>query len=566
MNKKTNVKVDYLYKVLLLCSVLVFLYVFYSIFHIKHMPDSRFIPDPPVSLSEGWYTLDASGGKTTLPELNTWSIKSDAPVTIRRELPPLSDKDYLFIENNFNYIKVFVDGTCIYDYSDDTVDLPANMSGHFICQIPLDRDFSGRTLSVEITQPHTFLSVGIKDISIGTASSYITKYLYSHAELIISLFIMLLASLCLFSAFLWQKYRKLDYNYSVFGELSLLTLISALWIFTDSQLPQLFWGNTVAVCVLSFFSFMVLPLPMLSITSTLCQDSRRVLARMKCVLILNATVQGILYSLGNVSLVLMLPITHSLIVLNGIVLLLFLLHRLKGSSSHFAKPMLLSLILLILSAVLALIQFYINPQADNSRFYRYGFILFISILIYVSVKAMLGFVNDYTEHKILKKLAYTDILTNVGSRLAFEEFMNELRSRTTPFPGVFYVCDLNNLKVTNDTYGHKAGDIILKEAARCMSKIFQDSGKVFRIGGDEFAAFIQAPFHELPDYVSMLEKEIESADSSCEYNFSLSIGWNASDTIIGNEIDRVFRQADDDMYKSKMKYRKENSIKSIRDQ
>ena len=74
MNKKTNVKVDYLYKVLLLCSVLVFLYVFYSIFHIEHMPDSRFIPDPPVSLSEGWYTLDASGGKTTLPELNTWSI------------------------------------------------------------------------------------------------------------------------------------------------------------------------------------------------------------------------------------------------------------------------------------------------------------------------------------------------------------------------------------------------------------------------------------------------------------------------------------------------------------
>lgn len=561
MDKKKNFKVDYLYKFLLLCAVLVFLYVFNGILHIEHLPDSRFITDPPVSLSEGWYTLDDSGQKTELPELNTWGAKSDTAVTIYRELPTLSNKDYLFIENNFNYIKVFIDGTCIYDYSAGSIDLPANMSGHFICQIPLNRDFSGRTISVEIVQPHTFLSVGVKNISIGTASSYIAQYIDSHAEMIVSLFIMLLASLCLFSIFLWQKHRKLDYNYSIFGELSLLTLISVLWIFTDSQLPQLLWGNTVAVCVLSFFSFMVLPLPMLSIAGKLCQDSRRVLARMKCILILNVTVQGILYSLGNVSLVSMLPITHTLIALNVIVLLIFLLHRLKSSSSQFAKPLLLSLILLILSAVLALLQFYINPQADNSRCYRYGFIVFISILIYVSIKAMLSFINEYTEHKILKKLAYTDILTNVGSRLAFEEFMNELRNRTTPFPGIFYVCDLNNLKVTNDTYGHKAGDIILKEAARCISKTFQDSGKVFRIGGDEFVAFIEAPFHELPDYVSLLEKEIKSADSSCKYNFSLSIGWNASDTITGNEVDTVLRDADDDMYKSKLKYRKEKMKK-----
>ena len=46
----------------------------------------------------------------------------------------------------------------------------------------------------------------------------------------------------------------------------------------------------------------------------------------------------------------------------------------------------------------------------------------------------------------------------------------------------------------------------------------------------------------------MLEKEIESADSSCEYNFSLSIGWDASDTIIAvsyTHLDVYKRQVND---------------------
>ncbi len=555
MNKKTACKLHCLYKIMLLLALLVFLYVIYSTMHIENLPDSRFIPSQPTRLSEGWYTLDSSGVKSDIPELDSWRLKSDTPVTIHRELPELTDKDYLFIENNFNYIKVYIDGTCLYNYSADSIDLPADMTGHFICQIPLDRDYSGQTVSVEVFQPHSYLSMGIKTIMVGTGSSYVTNYLYSHTELIVSLSLMLIASLCLFIVFLWQKCRKLDFNYSVFGELSLLTLLSVLWIFTDSQLPQLFWGNTVAACVVSFFCFMALPLPMLSITSTLCLDNRRVLERMKCLLLLNVMVQGVLYLFGNVSLVSMLVITHSLIVLNVIVLLVFLIRRLRGNASQFARPLLISLILLIFSAVLSLIQFYLNPQADNSRFYRYGFIIFIAVMIYVSSKAMLNFVNDYTEHKILKRLAYTDILTKVESRLAFEEFMSELRSRALPYPGVFYVFDLNNLKVTNDTYGHKAGDIILKQAAACISKVFQDHGRVFRIGGDEFVAFIQAPFPGLPDYAAQLEKEIETMNSSCEYPFTLSIGWDASDMIIGKEIDTTLKQADDDMYKNKIKYR-----------
>ena len=47
--------------------------------------------------------------------------------------------------------------------------------------------------------------------------------------------------------------------------------------------------------------------------------------------------------------------------------------------------------------------------------------------------------------------------------------------------------DLNNLKRINDKYGHAEGDKIIKKAAEIISLSYEDFGKCFRIGGDEFA-------------------------------------------------------------------------------
>ncbi len=53
------------------------------------------------------------------------------------------------------------------------------------------------------------------------------------------------------------------------------------------------------------------------------------------------------------------------------------------------------------------------------------------------------------------------------------------------------VFDVNDFKLINDTYGHSEGDRILTEVAKILKEYYQEYGRVYRIGGDEFAAIIE---------------------------------------------------------------------------
>lgn len=551
---KNNV-IRFIYISTLLFSVLVYLLASSTSLSIKNLPDSNLHTTPLITFSNDWDMVSSSGESEHISDLTGWQTYSNEPITVSKVLPDLTDSDCLFVEINYNYLKVFANDLCIYDYSKDSINLPGQMTGHFISQIPLNSSMSGQVLSIQIYQPYKFIGTGFSSIALGTGSAYITDYLYSHLELIVSLFLMIVTSFCLLAISLWQRHQEHEYNYQMFRALCLFLLFSAIWIFTDSTLPQLFWDNPLIICVISFFCFMALPVPLLSFVNMLCPDSSKSLMGVRFLLLLNIVVQGLLYTTGGFSFIQMLPVTHSLAALSVIVLLICLLKHYRKNTSPYARPLLLALVLLILSGVLSLARFYISPQVDNSSYFRYGFLIFIGIMVYICTRAMLAFLHDYTEHKILKKLAYTDILTGTESRLAFEEFIEEIHSYTEPTPITLYAFDLNNLKTTNDTYGHKAGDIILQASANCILKVFQNLGRVFRIGGDEFLVVIQTELEEAQELIDKLEEEIIKGNETCEYTFTISTGYAIHPEAHGNMIDILLQKADKEMYKNKTTFK-----------
>ncbi|WP_232493054.1 putative bifunctional diguanylate cyclase/phosphodiesterase [Novosphingobium kaempferiae] len=87
-----------------------------------------------------------------------------------------------------------------------------------------------------------------------------------------------------------------------------------------------------------------------------------------------------------------------------------------------------------------------------------------------------------------ERRANTDVMTGMGNRAAFDGALAELDCKV---PGGWALClvDLDNLKVVNDTFGHQAGDHVLRHVAE---RLFRAAGsdRVFRIGGDEFALII----------------------------------------------------------------------------
>lgn len=94
-----------------------------------------------------------------------------------------------------------------------------------------------------------------------------------------------------------------------------------------------------------------------------------------------------------------------------------------------------------------------------------------------------------------RRVARTDELTGVGSRLACVERIDALldRSRTGDRPAVL-LCDLDRFKVINDARGHDVGDDVLRQVASRLRDTVrvaaQGTGEVMRLGGDEFAVVL----------------------------------------------------------------------------
>lgn len=82
--------------------------------------------------------------------------------------------------------------------------------------------------------------------------------------------------------------------------------------------------------------------------------------------------------------------------------------------------------------------------------------------------------------------------------------------------GALFVVDLDNLKIVNDTFGHLAGDALIRTAARRISRVMAPD-VTFRLGGDEFAVIIQASgaLADLDATAEMIFRELE-APAVCE--------------------------------------------------
>ncbi|MCB1457817.1 MAG: GGDEF domain-containing protein [Nitratireductor sp.] len=98
----------------------------------------------------------------------------------------------------------------------------------------------------------------------------------------------------------------------------------------------------------------------------------------------------------------------------------------------------------------------------------------------------------------LEKQASTDPLTGLHNRRYFEtalqDVLSEFNAQQAPLG--LLVFDLDHFKLVNDTHGHDAGDIVLKEVALRLKAITRDSDIVARIGGEEFAVITPYASHE----------------------------------------------------------------------
>ena len=159
------------------------------------------------------------------------------------------------------------------------------------------------------------------------------------------------------------------------------------------------------------------------------------------------------------------------------------------------------------------------------------------------------------EYLKARELARKDALTGLKNKLAYtqaeQQFDERIASGET-MPLAIAVCDLNDLKGVNDTFGHAAGDKYIIDACQRICSIFKHS-PVFRVGGDEFVAILTGKDFENREALLQRMHEANEAELASAPTVPVIIACGIAEFLYGQDhiLSEVFDRADEKMYLDK---------------
>ena len=155
-----------------------------------------------------------------------------------------------------------------------------------------------------------------------------------------------------------------------------------------------------------------------------------------------------------------------------------------------------------------------------------------------------------------QKLAQRDVLTGLHNRAAFNSAIEQATEMATAQSSAFCVLmlDLDGFKKINDTYGHAAGDILLKHVGTALQQVARESDITARLGGDEFA-LLCPNMHTQEHIEHFCERIVASIDVLTEAQGEQArVGVSVGAAVFpshGTRVDELMAAADHAMYQSK---------------
>jgi diguanylate cyclase (GGDEF)-like protein len=171
-------------------------------------------------------------------------------------------------------------------------------------------------------------------------------------------------------------------------------------------------------------------------------------------------------------------------------------------------------------------------------------------------RAMRYAIERHRAERRLAEMARFDQLTGLANRILFRDYLIKTLARADRHHQLVAVMllDLDRFKTVNDTHGHEAGDVLLKQIAQRLKSSVRESDLVARLGGDEFTVVMDG-LTDPGAIASFATRILEVVRQPvrlgrCEVVTSASIGISVYPTDV-DSIDELLASADAAMYRAK---------------
>ena len=482
-------------------------------------------PGRAVSIEEGWY-VEEDGVKTDITLPADIKLADDGRLVLRND--SLSQEDagrVITMRGAMDGFKIYMDDTLIYEYSDEEFPRNDQMKSKHNCDamLPDEGDIGTLSLCYEGEAGDT---VSVSSVYIGSESAIMWHQFTDVALIILISIVFVVLSIAAGCVAVYLCSSRIQYRR--FIDTAVFLFICNIWFMTDTSFVQMLARNYANVCVLSFYAFMLMAIPMLHFVKHTGEMSRyRILDVMILLFYVNAAVQGILHVTAGVEFRDMLFATHVLLIAGVAVCLVLMLKEYGRDKTKEAFMILTAFSILGASGVISIFLYWLLKIPYYGSIFQLGIMIFVIIIISVILIAMTGNIKYKMEAQVSRRMSRRDSMTGLENREPFEEYMQQLQASMEKYMDLMLIfISVSELKEINDRLGHAAGDEVVLGASKCIGDVFGSAGRCYRIGGNEFAVVIADPKSDGETMNVWLKDRVQQYNRESRHLLHIASGWS----------------------------------------
>ena len=517
------------------------------------------------SFNKGW-TIEMDGKTYEEQDLNAFrfsgQLKEGDEVVMSHRIPEdLNWNSALRVQTSHSTITASIPGRILYTYGED-VFVKGGMvgSGYHMIQIPESARGKMLTITMISATDNGFSCLYDMRIISGEVANQVfgADHLFMGS---LGIFLIEIGFLILAFSFISMIYAKKTIAFTMVG---LSSIFMGTWTLCVTKTIQLFSNDLTFNLELEYMSLFLIPLPVIG----LIQFTRRLKAFSwrKSVMGIGAGLMAVfnilswvLHFTNLVHFDHLLPLFHILTILCVVLAAITAYYPSKKNPhiwSHRDQFLAAGIFALLFSGLFEVFRYNIQKflHTSNHNFsvtmIPLGMIVFLILMGISFVLDRFEETRETAEREMYKKIAYTDTLTGLGSRLEAEEAFRSLDTSTDTY--IMVSIDLNDLKKTNDTYGHLMGDHFIIDFAKAVQSEKQEEGILSRMGGDEFLLiYLNESEEKVRERIKRVEEKCREISRDAIYDLTFAYGLAISTEKAERNAEQIYQLADARMYEMK---------------